>query len=1082
MPLNTLYIGSILFGIVVSIGSWLLIWHRRQSNGARLLLFLISGSIIWLLSLVFTAVFEQPATRLFWIQIRISVGVLLPPIWLIFALKYVGRLSSARSVWLTLLFIFPIFIVIAIFANPISPLIIKNINLFSIIPYIYIEFGPILIFMSIYGFIVSLIGIFVLVVSFWDSMHTYQQQIQALIIAAAIPVFFVLLDLSGITRIDLTPLAVVLANLIIALAFFPLNDTSLTSLGHATIFQQLTEGILVLDNEQRVIYCNTQALTVLQQDFQNVAQQPLQLVNDDLAELVTTHTSEPAKSKQTVEYVRDSQTYLVKIKPLLTRSDTISATIITLHDITELENRKSQLTTYMERLQFLRLLDQLIARNPLPTTLAESVIPLLRTIIPANFVTMVLFRTRNKNARILAMEPFLSDFSLNAREVFTEEVKKMIGILRSGHFTVRDTSVEPPVHSQDRILFHHGIKQIVDVPLISSGTLIGTISFGFPTTQTLTSDQSSFLNEIGDTLSNAINFALSNEKNQQEHFLSSTLLKTSLRINQALSEPNILTLILKQLREMLEYDSASFFTLEGKTLVKQTQVSSFPEPDKTQQLFALDEYPHMQEVILSKTAVIIPNTNEDPRWANLAYMDQAYTWLGVPLLLGQDVIGLLNITKARPYSYDEGDANIAMLFALRATTSIHNARLLEMARKRSDELEAIAQFSTTLRTLAAPNEILSVTLDACIALLNGIGGAIWIFNPEQTTYTVRLVKPKSLAIPEKPLELAPELLEQLSNNRIVNVPILADLDFEECLIIPLKNGIDLIGAVLLTLPADHAYGTKQMRILTAVSEIAGNALDRAILLETLEMRVAKRTTELAKANLQLQNLDKLKSKFVADMSHELRTPVTNVRLYADLLEVAKLDKQAHYLTILREQAERLTKLAEDISMIARIDTVHTTFNDWIDINTIIDHQLQMVTDEIEQNQNEIELNLYDDLPLINGDKTDIFIIVNSLLDNAVKYTSNGRITINTFYNADKESIVLQVTDTGMGIHPDDLPHVLQRFYRGQQVAESTISGTGLGLALARELTEIYGGVLWIDSEYNVGTKVTVTLPITESAP
>ncbi|MCP4424091.1 MAG: hypothetical protein GY803_06345 [Chloroflexi bacterium] len=99
-------------------------------------------------------------------------------------------------------------------------------------------------------------------------------------------------------------------------------------------------------------------------------------------------------------------------------------------------------------------------------------------------------------------------------------------------------------------------------------------------------------------------------------------------------------------------------------------------------------------------------------------------------------------------------------------------------------------------------------------------------------------------------------------------------------------------------------------MLTAIAEIAGSALDRALLLDTLEQRVEARTRDLAKANEQLQELDRLKTKFAFDVSHELRTPITNLSLYLKLLE-KNPEKQARYLPVLRKQARRLGNLIED---------------------------------------------------------------------------------------------------------------------------------------------------------------------------
>lgn len=255
-------------------------------------------------------------------------------------------------------------------------------------------------------------------------------------------------------------------------------------------------------------------------------------------------------------------------------------------------------------------------------------------------------------------------------------------------------------------------------------------------------------------------------------------------------------------------------------------------------------------------------------------------------------------------------------------------------------------------------------------------------------------------------------------------------------------------------------------------------LEQALTLERdlLEQRVTDRTRALAEANEQLQELDQLKSKFVSDVSHELRTPVTSLMLYLSLLERGKSDKRAQYLVNAQRQAERMKQLIEDILDLSRLarDKAELMLAP-VDLNAVLEQAVVAQQPHAEAAALTLMFTPAANLTLIQGDINRLQQVATNLIANAINYTSSGEVHIRSFQRADQ--IGFEVQDTGMGIVPEDLPHLFERFYRGQRASQSSVRGTGLGLSIVKEIVEWHGGEIEVHSEVGVGSTFTVWLPI-----
>lgn len=457
--------------------------------------------------------------------------------------------------------------------------------------------------------------------------------------------------------------------------------------------------------------------------------------------------------------------------------------------------------------------------------------------------------------------------------------------------------------------------------------------------------------------------------------------------------------------------------------------------------------------------------------------------LGVPMNFGGTLIGVLLLGEKAERHFHEGDARLLSLLATQAASAVHNAHLFEETSQRLAELEAVSRISTVLRTAQTWGEILPLLLDEALAIFHGWAGSIWLYDSQQGVLQEHQkqgwpAEPQSgLSRPEPAIMLAVfttgesylSWAKQHEDHGVIPA------GWGVC--VPIRTAIQTIGAFYLALKQE--LKPQEISLLMTLTEIAGNALYRAEAIATLEQRVNERTSELAKANEQLKELDRLKSKFVSDVSHELRTPMANLSLYLSLLDSGKPEKRERYMHVLHEQAARLGQLIEDILDLSRLDTKTTRPEfQFFDLNELLDQAILAQQPKAGAKKIALLFRPGATLPLFYGLPHQISRMITNLVANAINYTPAGQVIIQSEASDDK--IVITVRDSGIGIDPEDIPFLFERFYRGRLTSQSDMPGTGLGLAIVKEVIEAHQGQIEVESQPGQGSFFKVTLPIIEA--
>jgi signal transduction histidine kinase len=227
---------------------------------------------------------------------------------------------------------------------------------------------------------------------------------------------------------------------------------------------------------------------------------------------------------------------------------------------------------------------------------------------------------------------------------------------------------------------------------------------------------------------------------------------------------------------------------------------------------------------------------------------------------------------------------------------------------------------------------------------------------------------------------------------------------------------------------------------------------------------------------QYKELERLKDQFILEVSHELRTPVTNMGLFAELLERGKPEKKDEYMHILKSEISQLMRMIEDILDLSRLEVgkfKRTTFSD-LDLNLLTEQVVAAHCPLAEESGLLLTFEPSENLPLIFGEQNQIARVLTNLLTNAIRYTKEGNVSVKTY--GDDFGAWVEVKDTGIGIDETDFPHLFDRFYRGQKVSQSKTMGSGLGLAIVKEIVDLHEGKIDWDSVDGEGSTFRVWFP------
>ncbi|MGH7829394.1 MAG: ATP-binding protein [Candidatus Binatia bacterium] len=304
---------------------------------------------------------------------------------------------------------------------------------------------------------------------------------------------------------------------------------------------------------------------------------------------------------------------------------------------------------------------------------------------------------------------------------------------------------------------------------------------------------------------------------------------------------------------------------------------------------------------------------------------------------------------------------------------------------------------------------------------------------------------------------------------------LSRLGFRSYINIPLIYSERVVGSFHIAAREPSAYGERESGFLMSVAEWLAVAMENARLFQETH----RLYEELQRLNQDLERVTQNKSQFFARLSHEMRTPLSVIIGFIDFMNAGVFgvlsEQQKSILNKIQIQSQTLLKMANDVLNLSRIEAgaIHVEASTF-PIDTVIE-SLQALTEDLQRKSRlEVKWDIEPKLPLMTSDSGRLEEILQNLIVNAFKYTSEGEVRIRIRNRPETQSVEFAVEDTGRGIAPENISKIFGGFHQVSPTATS--QGVGLGLTIVKKYVELLKGEIQVESELGKGSKFTVTLP------
>ena len=460
-------------------------------------------------------------------------------------------------------------------------------------------------------------------------------------------------------------------------------------------------------------------------------------------------------------------------------------------------------------------------------------------------------------------------------------------------------------------------------------------------------------------------------------------------------------------------------------------------------------------VVAQREPALIDDLTADPRWVrNSASSREHRSAIAMPLLVAEDVIGVLMVFHRRPNFFSPELLNLVKAIAGQVAVAINNAHLYELIRDQAERLGSMLRREQ--EDASRSQAILEAVADG--VLVTGSNNRISFINRSA------------------------ENILSLDSGRV------------------LGQSLDVFGGLF-----GKSAGT-WMQTIRDWSESPGAYQQGDTYAEQIDLENG-RIILVHLAPVILQNdflgtvsifrditheveVDRLKSEFVATVSHELRTPMTSIRGYVDVLLMgaagALNENQTHFLNIVKNNTERLNILVNDLLDVSRIESGRVTLSPQaLDLREVAE---DVIGDVLRRSQEEnkpmaLSLEAPKKLPRIYGDAERVRQVLGNLVDNAYHYTpENGTIIVDIHPLNGGHEVQVDIKDNGVGISLEDQERVFERFYRGEHPLVLATPGTGLGLSIVKQIVDMHKGRIWMKSTGvpGEGSTFSFTLPVYEN--
>ena len=454
------------------------------------------------------------------------------------------------------------------------------------------------------------------------------------------------------------------------------------------------------------------------------------------------------------------------------------------------------------------------------------------------------------------------------------------------------------------------------------------------------------------------------------------------------------------------------------------------------------------------------------------------TLLSTPMILQDEVVGVLSMWRTDVKPFDDRERELLEEFAAQGAIALRlESRGAELGSKVA-QLEALRDVGEAVGSSLDRDEVLDRIVSNAVRLTGTDGGSIMEYDESDDSFQVRAAFGSS-----------PELVEQLRAvtirrdstlvgraalaNRPMEVPDLAQAELDphleilfrdgwrSVLAVPMLRGDKMVGVLVLRRRSTGTFPPDMTELVQTFASQSALAIVNAHLFGELQTK----TKELEIASQH-------KSEFLASMSHELRTPLNAVIGFSEVLLDRMFgeinERQDEYLHDILNSGRHLLELLNEILDLSKVEAGQMVLEpSTFGVGSALDYTLKMVRERATQHAITITVDVADGIDTVVADELRFKQVVLNLLSNAVKFTPDGgSVSVRAF--PDGIDLVVTVTDTGIGVPPEDQERIFESFQQGRRGAPKE-EGTGLGLTLSRRIVGLFGGRMWLESTPGVGS-------------
>src|SRR5262245_49703887 len=607
-------------------------------------------------------------------------------------------------------------------------------------------------------------------------------------------------------------------------------------------------------------------------------------------------------------------------------------------------------------------------------------------------------------------------------------------------------------------------------------------------------------NKMTDALQNL--YATLEQKVAQRTKEISALYGVTTAVNQSLALEDILNAVIAKTTEMFHFESARVFLFDDE--MQELQLGAAYEVD-SEHTTGIRVLKRGQGVIghVAETGepMMFEDVRTDPRYAALsatkATLNARLGFFAVfPIKTQARVFGVILFSARSPRKLTSDETRLLTSMSEHLAVAVEKASLFHQSEMRSRQLSVLNTIGAAVSRSLNLQMVLNEAIEKMIERLNFDAAWIYILHPSGEELTLKaqrgLSEDIARAIARRNLSTGVTAKIFQTGERLVFEDFQNDtrykhlsaqhkigsLGFASAAGFPIKTNEKVIGVLHLANKTGRHFPGDELQLIESIAQEIGVGAKNARLFE----QVNQKTAELGQMNQELQEANQAKDEFLSVMFHELRTPLNVITGYAEVLSQGVLGEiqreQMHAVKTISFQSRELLRMINEILQVGSIEAgkvkAHCENVNMLDFLVEVKSGYEILS------KKEISLhwNIPSRLPIVWTDGQKLKHVLQNLINNAIKFTENGSVTVSTEYTS--TAIEFKVKDTGIGMPQDMLPSIFQMFRQLDSSSTRSYGGSGVGLYIVKKFVDLLGGEIEVESILGEGSTFTVTLPLNVS--